>query len=266
MMLQDPRLRATFIATMVLSGLIVLVTQIVGEDDSFPIVVALIILMSMIQMGLLFLWNGDPMGSALVAARRFYMQGDFAAAARALEQIDQEKADAAMLALLGNTYRQMKRLQDSEEILRQAFVRFSTDKLVLYGLGRTLLVRGQYEEAIMMIERALQNAGRNHILVELAQAQYYAGYDKNTVAATAQRASRVLNLEQYRTLYVNFLLYNLVQAEKEAARRIITMNRDGLTYWQSEARRFADEPYGRRVAGDVVAIRAIIDEDASKHE
>lgn len=263
MILQDPRLRAAFIATIVLSGLIVLVTQIVGEEDSFPIVVSLIVFMSLVQMGLLFFWNGDTTSGALVAARRYYINGKFQEAATVLENTDLEKADAALLSLLGNTYRQMKRLDDSEQILRTAVERFPTDKLALYGLGKTLLVRGQYPQAIRMIERALANDGRKHILVELMQAMFYAEREPQMVLHQAEAAAHVLNLEQYRTLYVHYVLYNLGHDDKDVARRVIHTNRDGLAYWQSEARRFADQDYGRRVAGDVMAIKAILDEEVS---
>jgi tetratricopeptide (TPR) repeat protein len=264
--LHDPRLRAAFIATIVLSGLIVLVTQVVGEENSFPIVVSLIVFMSLLQMGLLFLWNGDTASGPLLAARRYYIDGRFEAAAEVLENTELDTASAEVLSLLGNTYRQLKRLDESEKLLRTAVERFPEDKLALYGLGKTLLVRGHYDEAAVMIERALAHDGRKNILVELTQALHYAERDTTEVVRRANQAARVLNLEQYRTLFVNYVLYNLADDNQDVAAHIIRNNREGLAYWQSEARRFADQDYGRRVAGDVMEIKAILEEDTSNHE
>ncbi len=59
------------------------------------------------------LWGNRGMVSAFTQAQRLYLDGDFAATRDLLESV-RAKADARALTLLGNTYRQLGQLDQSE--------------------------------------------------------------------------------------------------------------------------------------------------------
>lgn len=261
-MLQDPRLRLAFLITIFMSGLIIVVTQGRNEDDALPMVVALVVVMSVLQMAVLFLWSGSPR-TRLVAARRYFMLGEFDKAITLLETLVDESPSADAFALLGNTYRQQKNIEQSKAALTKGLALEPENKLALFGMGKSLMIEGDYEAAATYITRALQQGGRKTIRADLAQALYYAGRATDEVRRVSRQAARVLNLEQHRTLFVNYLLYNLANEEKETAKRMIHNTAQGLAFWQAEARRFADYDYGRRVAGDVVEMKAILEGENS---
>ena len=265
MIFQDPRLRLTLFTTLVMSVIIFVLTQERSAEEATPLVLVLVVLMSLLQMSILFLWSGSPR-SQLNTARQHFMAGEFEKTIAMLEPMVQEHPDAATLALLGNAYRQRAAIAKSKAALQQAVELEPNNKLALFGLGKTLLIEGQYTSAVDYIQQALDNDGRKTIRAELAQALYYAGRNPEEVIIAAQQASRVLNLEQHRTLFINYLLYNLADHEKELAERLIRNHAEGLAYWEAEARRFAQYDYGRRIAGDVVQLRAILNKEKTSND
>ncbi len=256
MILQDPRLRLAFIVTALISGAIFLITRGRDPEEMLPIVIGLGVLMAALQLWILFGWGQHS--STITTARRYYLQGDFEAAANLLSTIPEENISADALALLGNTYRQMGELEKSAAYLEKALSYDPKHVQALFGLGRTRMVQGQYDKAIELLQQALENGGRKAIRADIALALHLQEAPEEDVIRTAQSAARVLNLEQYRTLFINYLLYNLVEEEQLGAYNIMQKNAAGLAYWQTEARRHANSDYGRRIASDVVKMREIL--------
>lgn len=195
-------------------------------------------------------------------AQQLYLAGQFTEAARVLEsQLADDPYNPDALTLLGNTYRQMGQLEASEQRLREAVEHNPTHWMALYGLGRTLMVQGAYREAATMIEAALQHGGRKSLRAELALALHYAEAPDEAKQA-AHSAARRLSAEGYRVLMTNYLLYVFAthEAERVLAKQVMQRTADGLTYWQAQAERFAQTPYGQRVAMDVMTIQRILEE------
>lgn len=262
MILQDPRLRLAFVITGLISGAIIIITRGQDPEDMLPVVLGLGLLMAGLQMWILFGWSRQSAANRLLAARQQYLRGDFETAAELLEALTEEDPSPDALALLGNTYRQMGKLDRSADRLEKAVEQAPDNVQALFGLGRTRMVQGNYAEAAQWLDKALQNGGRKAIRADLALALHLQAAPADQIITMAQSAARVLNLEQYRTLFINYLLYNLVQDDQSAAYRIMQHNAGGLDYWQTEARRHANSDYGRRIAGDVVEMRAILQKEA----
>ncbi len=262
-MVQDRRLRLAIAVTVVMSIVIVVVAS--GRDDPLPIVVPLVLVMAALQMAVL-LWGG-PERTGLATARQHFLRGEFNSAAELLVAMldDAETPDVRVLTLLGNTYRQLARLESSLDCLLQAVEMNPHDKMALYGLGRTCLVLGRYAEAVQNIEAALEHGARRAIVADLALALHYLEAEDRTLNA-ARQAMRVLRIEDYRILLVNYLVYNLVKDEQQraAAKRIMLNNTTRLAYWQAQARRYASTDYGRRLAVDVMSMKALIEERATE--
>lgn len=263
-MLFNDRVRLAGIITAVMTVLIVIGVNRVEEDKRLLLTVVLVLVMAVLQMTILL--YGGPQRSALAAAQYQYRHGNFEAAAHLLEaSFEHESARTVeALALLGNTYRQMGRLELSEARLREALERDEKNAMALYGLGLTRLANGHYSEAADLIHTALEQGMRPAVVADLALALHLANQDEERTLEALQRAGTMLALEDYRALMVNYLLYNLRedehpgQNEPSVAHFRMQKSASGLAYWQSQARRFADTDYGRRMATEVLAIKALL--------
>lgn len=195
------------------------------------------------------MWGNRGMVTPYTLAQRAYLGNDFA---RAREILETEravgKADARSLTLLGNTYRQLGDLIESEQILSQAVDNAPEDQFPRYGFGRTLLAQGRYAEAAAQFERALATGAPAVTRMDWGEALLRAGRD--------DQAGRVLmetpeNGEAYRGLMKAHLLYTLgLEAIPHPA-----LARGGIAYWQASAERFAHTPYGEALVGDVKAMQ-----------
>ena len=207
-------------------------------------------------IGLLFvlqfvvLWANRDLVTPYTQAQRRYLRGEFGAARDLLES-QRADADTKALTLLGNTYRQLGRLDDSEAALREALAKSPDDEFPLYGLGRTLLAQGHYTGAASAIEAALGAGAPPVVNVDLGEALYRAGQ--------LERALDILKpldtaaYEPYRALTVAYLLFRLDAAEAPPPALIAA----GLPDLRVAAERFAHTPYGRALADDVQAIAAM---------
>ncbi len=248
LLLKDKRIRLAL-------GLVVLEWVIIGGliarygEDNLGLAGVVLVLATWLQLGVLFRRARGPRHDAQAA----YLRGDFAAVVEQLEALD--APDVPAQTLLGNTYRLQGRLAESERTLRAALVVAPDDPFPLYGLGRTLLAGGQYADAAEVIAQALAQRGRKAIRCELALAAYLAGDHAGALEA-AQRASRVLNLEPYRSLMVNYLLHTLTDDARAPA--LIQHHIAGLDYWRAEAERFASTPYGQDLRTEIGNIEQVV--------
>ncbi|NJL92782.1 MAG: tetratricopeptide repeat protein [Anaerolineae bacterium] len=249
---KDKRLRWA-VGIALLEWVVVGVLVLAGVEGTLPLVVGVLGLGGVLQFTLLFArWRHQrgPLGQAQAA----FMAGDYAAALSMLEQLTAQQTQAR--TLLGNTYRQLGRLEESAAILHDILQNQPNDPYPRYGLGRTLLVQGNYAEAAEHIRAALNNGGHKPISAELAQAYTFMG-DTDRALRTAQRSSRLLQLEPHRALWVNYVLHQF-DPNDQRARPTMQRNASGLVYWESEAARFAETPYGVRLKEEIIQMRALL--------
>jgi tetratricopeptide (TPR) repeat protein len=205
---------------------------------------------------IIILWGNRGMVTAYTKAQRYYVAGDFEAARAMLERLAaDEQADANALTLLGNTYRQLGRLDESEASLRQAIVKRPSHYFSLYGFGRTLLTKGNYTEAATILQQALDAGAPTLVQFDLGDARYRQGLHQE--AAVLLQAVKPVIEEPYRALMVDYLLFRLNSGPIPAVELI----RVGLPYWRASADRFSQTPYGQSLADDVLWMQARLKED-----
>jgi tetratricopeptide (TPR) repeat protein len=201
---------------------------------------------------LVILWANRGMVTPYTRAQRLYLRADFAGAAATLEQtLNSSTADAKTLTLLGNTYRQLGRLDESEETLTKALVLSPNHHFPLYGFGRTLLVKGAYPRAIEAIQAALEAGAPPAIQADLGEALLYAGREMEALQVL-ESALPAVSDDAGRRLRVAHLLHTLNPAAYPAPTRDIVDA--GLAYWRATAERFSSTPYGQRLMHDVKAV------------
>lgn len=196
----------------------------------------------LIVLEITILWGNRGMVSAFTQAQRYYLAGNFDAALDILESIH-DKADARVLTLLGNTYRQLGRLDESETVLSEALDKVPDHHYPLYGFGRTLLAKGRYAEAAEAIRRAQEAGAPPVVLADLGEAYYR--LERWDEAAAALHAAE--GEEPHRALMVQYLLYRLGEASPPSSELVAA----GLPYWQASAQRFQQTPYGVALTRDV---------------
>ncbi len=218
-------------------------------------VLALVGMFVLVQAAVL--WHFWRLRPTLRRARRLFMDGQFAEVVTLLEaERSAGQGDAAASALLGNAYRQLGQLERSEAVLREAFAAEPEAPHVAYGLGRTLLALGQYDEAAELIALALEHGGQPVIEADLGHALYRAGQPE--AAARALEHTVKLALEPHRALMSRYLLGRIRGTEEDALRGELTPLAEGLALWRAEASRCAMTPYGVALAEDVAYMMRLL--------
>lgn len=194
----------------------------------------------------IILWGNRGMVTPYTQAQRHFLAGDFDSARLVLESLrDTGKADADALTLLGNTYRQLGRLDNSETVLRQAIVMSPSHHFSLYGFGRTLQAKGDYAQAAQVLQNALTSGAPPLVQFDLGEIHFRQGlYDE---AKILLQAAKPHLQEPYRVLMADYLLYRLGTSTPPNGEQI----RQGLPYWQAYADKFRDTPYGAALAEDI---------------
>lgn len=247
--------RRGLVAALVAASLLLILSFVGPAEMQLVSVFALVGLLVVVQVVVLWtMWRQNP---ELRQARRAYMQGEFDRAISILEEVhDADKLEVMGSTLLGNAYRQVGRLTDSEAILRAAHEVDPASPFAAYGLGRTLLVMGQYEEGVSMIQHALDHRGQRIILADLGHAQFRAG-DLDAAKASLKQADEI-DLEPYRALMTRYLLVRLGQAPERDVTEWLSRYDHGLAVWQAEAERFTSTPYGVALAEDIAEIERML--------
>lgn len=267
MLWRDKRLRLVVGLSLVMAiGLFIMLGQ-ADADSRVPLAIGLAGLLALLQVMTLLRGRGHQ--GALLKAQQAFVDGRYEEAAGLLEgQLEQNRANGQapslkLVTILGNTYRQLGRLDESAELLQQAIEQFPGKGFPVYGLGRTRLAQGQYHEAAQLIEQALKLGARKAVRADLALALYYAEADQSRIIEVAQQTGRILNVENYRALMVNYLLAQFAThpAEAQVAKRVMHNTAAGLAYWQGEAKRHAATDFGQRLNADVRRIEAILHEE-----
>lgn len=202
---------------------------------------------------LIVLWGNRGLVAAYTQAQRRFIAGDYEAARTLLEKMRTEnQADVRALTLLGNAYRQLGKLDESENVLRAALDKESLHPFPLYGFGRTLLAKGAYAEAAETLKQAL-HAGTIIAQFDLAEAHYrQQQYDE---ARRLLEAVRPTLREPFRVLMAAYLLYQMGAGAAPSS----AMLREGLPYWQDSAQRFQTTPYGAALAQDISQMHSLME-------
>ena len=196
------------------------------------------------------MWGNRGMVTPFTKAQRHFLNGEFEQARDILEAlIEQGETDVQTLTLLGNTHRQMGQLDASEAILYEARNKYPDHYFPWYGFGRTLLMKGHYEDAAYAIEKSLQLGAQPIVGFDAGEAWYRQDNHEKAIDHL-KNAQSYAQSEPHRRLMTAYLLYTLHTDDPPSD----DMIRKGLPYWQAQAALFAQTPYGKALAEDISAI------------
>ena len=200
------------------------------------------------------LWGNRNMVAPYTQAQRHYLVGEFEKA-RDILRGDMDNLMASgknptidSLVLLGNTYRNLGQLRESESILRIAVARRPDYHFAQYGLAKTRQAVGDYNSAITYLTQALKQGAPAIIRFDLAFTQYLRGDDG---AARAVLKSIPETDETHRVLMTAYLNHELAQGALPEPELIEA----GLPFWEAEVERYGHMPYGRDLSAIVGNLR-----------
>ena len=232
------------------------------RDAALIGVVGLLIVIQMI-----FLWGNRHLVTPYTQAQRHFIAGDFAAARDTLlahlTELEQQgkRPDADIYVLLGNAYRNLSDLDESEQVLTKALQLQPTYHFPLYGFGRTLLAQGAYQGAVDVLQRALQHGAPAVAQFDLGHAYYRLGTldEAKTALLAGLSASQQ---EPHRELMTRYLLQKLAPDAAQAPDAQLI--EAGLPFWRAESQRFADTPFGQALQADIRAMQAMHSTDIDR--
>jgi tetratricopeptide (TPR) repeat protein len=248
----DRPAQIAFVVAVVLLVLAGIVVGFGGQNLRTPSVIGFVGLVIATQI--IILWANRGMVTTYTQAQRHYLNEDFDAARDLLEALRANgKADFRALTLLGNTYRQMGDLSNSEDVLLEALHNAPNHHFPLYGFGRTLLVEGRYAEAVDALTQALDAGSPPIVLLDIGEALFRKGSPQEAV----ERLQSVpVTDESYRALMAAYLLHQLGVGDRPSANLI----RAGLPYWDATVVRYHHTAYGQALSLDVETMRAYLEE------
>jgi tetratricopeptide (TPR) repeat protein len=203
------------------------------------------------------MWGGRGMVSAFTSAQQAYLAGDLEKTAALLETLrERGRADMRALTLLGNTYRQMGRLEESLSRLYEALDKAPDHPFPLIGIGRTLLSDGKYDPAAETFERALAaNAPqRETVQLDLAHALYRGGRTDEARAVLSESGAPE---DANEALMHGYLRSRLGIGDRPSGALIAA----GIAFWQNAAARFAKTEYGAALSGDLEVLSRWVEEE-----
>ncbi len=241
----DTTSQISFVSALLLLVVVFMIGNYGPENLHQPAIISTIGLVFAAQA--IFMWANRGMVTSYTRAQQLYLMGDLEGARRLLEaeQIT-GKADTQALTLLGNTYRQLGLLSESESILSEVVNNMPNHYFSLYGFGRTLLVQGHYAEAGDAIETALAQGAPPLVAADAGEARYRQGAF-GSAEQLLQNALPQIQAEPHRILMTVYLLSQLGSSEPPSNDLI----ESGLDYWQAQARLFQDTPYGQALIADI---------------
>lgn len=252
--IMDRRLLLSAVLAFIAAFLLLLLSIAGPPESRLWMALGLILLLVVIQVFLLFFRPPDR--SAFGLAREAFMAGDFNSAAEQLEKLITIHPTARSYTLLGNTYRQLGRMQDSRAAIDQALKLRTNNAYALYGMGRLELAQGNFEAAAEWFDRALKAGAPGNVACDLGYAEYFLG-NKDAALHTLQKTTRIMRLEPYRVYLTNAILYGLISNKVSDGGKTALSNlksaASGAAYWEAEYARFPDSAYG-------LALRTVLDE------
>ena len=206
----------------------------------------------LITSQLIVLWGNRGMVTPYTQAQRKFVDGDFMAARKILEEnLTEDTHDVDALTLLANAYRYLGLLDDSEAIARHALQIKPEYHFALYGLGRTLLAKGQYQQALEVINKALSFGAPSVVKFDIGHCYFRLHQYEDAVIIL--RSLDTEDEEAYRHLMSTYILYLAGQKDAPTSDLIEL----GLPFWQASAVRFQNTPYGVALNDDIVALQQL---------
>jgi tetratricopeptide (TPR) repeat protein len=230
-----------------------------GESLRIPAVISIGGLVTVLQA--IALWGNRHLVTPYTKAQRAFLKGDFQFVVELLEDLIQKHARAKksvnvdVYVLLGNAYRNLGRLDESLNILKQAEKAQPEYHFVMYGLGKTLGALGRYQEAITSIKKSLSQGAPSVVQFDLGFFSYLNGNVDE--ALTIFRDILPTIHEPHRQLMGYFIL------NQQHENYVISTDllEQGLPFWQSEVQRFSNTPYGLQIQDDVKLLQKLIKEN-----
>ncbi len=203
---------------------------------------------AVITAQIIFMWANRGMVTPYTRAQRAYLDESFHDAREILENLRQnDQADFKALTLLGNTYRQLGDLAQSEAILYEAVNIKPNHYFPLYGFGRTLLISGRYAKASDVFSRALEHGAPPATRFDLGEA-LFRDNKLSEARTTLKSAWDDVQEEPYRMLMIAWLLAQMGEEEEFLSAELIEQ---GLPYWETQVALFEQTPYGQLLVRDV---------------
>lgn len=207
-----------------------------------------------IVVQVIIMWGNRNMVVPYTQAQRQFVAGDFEGVrdtvltylAECEKQGKRPHVDA--LTLLGNAYRNMGQIEQSQMILQDALQIKPSYYFPLYGLGRTLMVKGDYAGAEKMIRTALSAGAPRGVLFDLGHALYR--LERPEAVETLAQVEKN-EQEPHRLLMARYWL-NRIQGTNTYILDSALLTA-GLPFWKAEADRFAQTPYGLVLQRDLLA-------------
>lgn len=201
----------------------------------------------LLSIQLVILWGNRRMLSPYHEAQQHFMEGDYQAARDILEQIPLgDKVSVDALVLLANTYRHLGQYEDSLAVATRALEEKPDYHFALYGMGKTLMVTGVYEDASNFLTKALSQGAPDVVQFDLGYAYYLSGDNRRAI----HHFNNILSLlqdEPSQLLLAQHCLYQMQSGEQPS----IQLIENYLDYWHNEAAKFRDTPYGQALQTDV---------------
>lgn len=197
------------------------------------------------------MWGNRRLVSPYTQAQRHFIAGDFQQVVGILKDYIKTEDHPIIdsFVLLGNAYRNLGQLHESEAVLRLALARRKDYHFALYGVGKIRLAKGDYAEAVRQFEAALENGASPSIRFDLAHALLRAGQETAALRLFAELPDDQAN---YRELFKRYVLH-ITENQPCPDYQLIQV---GLPFWQAEVQRFAQTPYGQALQHDVQIIES----------
>lgn len=200
----------------------------------------------------IILWGNRGMVTPYTQAQRLYLNGNLEGARTLLERAKAAGTlDMRATTLLGVTYRQLGRLDESAAILYEAVHNAPVQHFPLYNYGRTLLAQGHYANAATAIERSLELGSPSVTRFDVAEALML--QNDQTRAADLLIDVQPDLIEPHRKLMAAWWLHRIGQGDPPDAALIDA----GLPFWSASAQRFAGSPYGQAIGAEVSGIERL---------
>jgi tetratricopeptide (TPR) repeat protein len=204
----------------------------------------------LLTLQLVILWGNRRLISPYHEAQHHFINGEYSLASDILEQIPlDDKISVDALILLGNTYRHLGQYDDSISVINRALELKPEYHFALYGMGKTLLVTGLYEDASNFITKALSQGAPDVVQFDIGYAYYLLGdYQRSS-----HHFTNILSLvedEPSQLLFVQYCLYKMQVGDQPSNRLIL----NHLEYWRDEATKYRSTPYGMALQSDIDAL------------
>lgn len=227
---------------------VVLVLTLSAPQEARPLMIGGLIALVFVLQGLI-LWGNRHLVTAYTQAQQQFLAEDYTGARdtllASLTELDQKgkRPSVETLTLLGNTYRNLGLLAESEDILTTALKRQPQNPFPLYGFGRTLLAAGRFADAETYFRQALEMGGTAGMLFDVALAQGFQDLSEEAFT-TLRRITEDTTQDVTRRWMAQQIL--------PLGRRVrIDLSVEDVAFakqfWRKEAERFAATPYGQKI-------------------